>query len=696
MKRTKFGAWVFCWILGLVFVFVSGFFAFTTEGLNILKAGDVHYVVTPLSILDSLIQGIKTFYTSLIDLTKLNYFIITVVVLAVILVVLVAQIVVYGKAKNKKTLWWLIFTVIVGAITVWITGYTIYVILGHGSFTNAAKALLPWLTFRNTGVGVYISIFIYLLLIGLLLTYVSSFVILIKTFVYVNRYNKYYDLVVNGENPVDALTYEGNNNPGVIGAPNTNNINTVGNSSPLIVQYINSYGTDSAFARVNNANDKPCGGPAPVAPENTNKECCNQKPMNPCCGGYYPPYPWWYYPPQPPQGEKPLTKEDVRELLSELKKDDSPEEVEVKYQNADGEELEYIDLDELKGLLKHEVESFLETELNKPQKEEKPVEKVEKEPELTIDETVGYKEIQSQPVVEKAPEVVAPVNVPETRVELTTPLVVAMPAKVETEKPVEEELSEEEIRDLVSSEILNALKDLPKPKSKVIHKVVTKEVPVEVVKEVPVEVVKEVPVEVIKEVKVEQPVVEEKPVVVEEKPAKVQPIVKKQPVKRGQETEVVKGEIIRLNFLERIAEGDQLLKDNYNAIKGLLMSYGLKNRLSNTGDTFRLHKKTYAKITCSGESLKLYLALNPKDFQSTALPVQDVSNKDAYKDIPLAFKVRSELSLRRANELIATCMRQDNLEVNPDFEKLDYTKEIITELENEKKVEAAIAKNKNK
>ena len=271
-----------------------------------------------------------------------------------------------------------------------------------------------------------------------------------------------------------------------------------------------------------------------------------------------------------------------------------------------------------------------------------------------------------------------------------------MPAKVETEKPVEEELSEEEIRDLVSSEILNALKDLPKPKSKVIHKVVTKEVPVEVVKEVPVEVVKEVPVEVIKEVKVEQPVVEEKPVVVEEKPAKVQPIVKKQPVKRGQETEVVKDEIIRLNFLERIAEGDQLLKDNYNAIKGLLMSYGLKNRLSNTGDTFRLHKKTYAKITCSGESLKLYLALNPKDFQSTALPVQDVSNKDAYKDIPLAFKVRSELSLRRANELIATCMRQDNLEVNPDFEKLDYTKEIITELENEKKVEAAIAKNKNK
>lgn len=695
MKRTKFGAWVFCWILGLVLVFVSGFFAFTTEGLNILKAGDVHYVVTPLSILDSLIQGFKTFYMSLIDLTKLNYFILTVVVLAVILVVLVAQIIVYVKAKNKKTLWWLLFTILVGAITVWLTGYTIYVILGHNSFINAARELLPWLIFKNAGVGVYISVFIYLLLIGLLLTYVSSFVILIKTFVYVNRYNKYYDLAVNGEASPEALTYDGNNNPGVIGAPNTNNINTVGNSSPLIVQYINSYGTDSSFAKVNTATDKQ-PAPVPTEPETANKECCNQKPMNSCCGGYYPPYPWWCCPPQAPQGEKPLTKEDIKELLSELKKDDSPEEVEVKYQNADGEELEYIDLDELKGLLKHEVESFLETELSKPQKEEKPVEKVEKEPELTVDETVGYKEIQSQPVVEKTPEVTTPVNVPETKVELTTPLVVAMPAKVETEEPTEEELSEEEIRDLVSSEILNALKDLPKPKPKVIHKVVTKEVPVEVIKEVPVEVVKEVPVEVVKEVKVEQPVVKEKPVVLDEKPAEVKPIVKKQPVKRGQESEVVKGEIIRLNFLERIAEGDQLLKDNYNAIKGLLMSYGLKNRLSNTGDTFRLHKKTYAKITCSGESLKLYLALNPKDFQSTALPVQDVSSKDAYKDIPLAFKVRSELSLRRANELIATCMRQDNMEIIPNFEKLDYTKEIITELENEKKVEAAIAKSKNK
>ena len=31
-----------------------------------------------------------------------------------------------------------------------------------------------------------------------------------------------------------------------------------------------------------------------------------------------------------------------------------------------------------------------------------------------------------------------------------------------------------------------------------------------------------------------------------------------------------------------------------------------------------------------------------------------------------------------------------------DGEKKNYTKEIITELENEKKVEAAIAKNKNK
>lgn len=661
MKKTKFMSWMFCWIFGLVFIFLGGFFGFTQEGLKILNAGDVGFLNNPLTFVDSLLVGYKSFYATLIDTQSLIRFIVVVCIAALLLIVVVAQIVSYASCKSKKMLWWLIVTILVCGITTWLTGYIVYVANDMGGFRAAAQELVNWLAFKNSGVGIYISIFIYLIIIGLILFYIATIVILVKTFVYCHRFNKYYKESMENEEDPDALSYEGEE-PGMQmpGMGNTNNINTIGNSSPLIVQYINSYGAETQF-----------GG----------------KPVN---GQQSAQGPWWANQQMP---EKPLTKEDVKEIIAELKKDSSPEEVEISYKNAEGEELEYVDLDDLRGLLREEVENILETELSKPQVEEKQVEEV-KEPVAPVEETVGYKEIES--AKEEVVQQVSQTNVPETRVELTTPVVVAMPAKIEEEKPVEQEetLTEEDIRGLISSEILSALKDFPKPKTKVVHKVITKEVPVEVVKEVPVEVVKEVKVEAPKKEEVK----EEKPVILEEKPAEPQPIVKKEPVapvKRGQEKAVEKGEVVRLNFLERIAEGDQILKDNYNAIKGLLMSYGLKNRLSNTGDTFRLHKKTYAKITCNGDSLKLYLALDPKELiNTTALPVQDVSNKEAYKDIPLAFKVRSELSLRRANELIASCMRIDNLEANPDFEKLDYTKEIVTELENAKKVEAAIAKNK--
>ena len=88
----------------------------------------------------------------------------------------------------------------------------------------------------------------------------------------------------------------------------------------------------------------------------------------------------------------------------------------------------------------------------------------------------------------------------------------------------------------------------------------------------------------------------------------------------------------------------------------------MKSRVSNTGDTFRLHKVTFVKITVAGKALKLYFALNPKDYANTTLPVQDAGDKGTYKDIPLVFKVKSDLSVRRAKQLIA----------DADWGELDY------------------------
>ncbi len=126
--------------------------------------------------------------------------------------------------------------------------------------------------------------------------------------------------------------------------------------------------------------------------------------------------------------------------------------------------------------------------------------------------------------------------------------------------------------------------------------------------------------------------------------------------------------IIRISFPDRMVDADDLMKSNYNELKSELMAYGMKSRVSNSGDTFRLHKVTYVKIAIAGKSLKLYMALDPKDYADSSLPIGDVSAKNTYKDIPFVFKVKSPLSMRRAKQLIAELMDKHDLEqgkVNP-------------------------------
>jgi|GEM_PF-913975 hypothetical protein len=120
--------------------------------------------------------------------------------------------------------------------------------------------------------------------------------------------------------------------------------------------------------------------------------------------------------------------------------------------------------------------------------------------------------------------------------------------------------------------------------------------------------------------------------------------------------------IIRIPFPTRMLGADKALQNNYNELKSDIMAYGVKSRVSNSGDTFRLHKVTYVKLTIAGKGLKLYYALNPQDYANTTLPIQDAGHKSIYKEIPLVFKVKSDLSLRRAKQLVADVMAKGGLE----------------------------------
>ena len=313
-----------------------------------------------------------------------------------------------------------------------------------------------------------------------------------------------------------------------------------------------------------------------------------------------------------------------------------------------------------------------------------------------------------------------------------SPIVFAMPASAGEEfkqKPAKKpeppksepkaKLNTERIHEIIAEELSKALSEFVITKETVIQKPVEIKIPVkeEKIEEVsetpvieettPVEETKAVETEVTPEVidetvapdtVVEETVVEELP---EEKAEETTPEVEtveetkeETPTPEVEEKKEYPADIpltsngtpkiIRIPFTVRMESADQGLRDAYNELKSLLKSYGLNNRVSNSGDTFRLHRVTYCKITIAGKSLKLYLALNPADYVDTTYPIKDASSKAIYKETPLVFKVKSGLSLRRGEELIRDCMDKHGLEQVKQLETRDWATDLNSvEFEND-------------
>ena len=167
---------------------------------------------------------------------------------------------------------------------------------------------------------------------------------------------------------------------------------------------------------------------------------------------------------------------------------------------------------------------------------------------------------------------------------------------------------------------------------------------------------------------VEQPKPAPAPVEVKPAPAPVAPAKPAAPAKASEPFE-------RISFAERLGKADKVLKAHYNELKSEILSYGIKSRVSNSGDTFRLHTKTYVKMVVAGKALKMYFALDPKAYADSTFPVGDASKKGLYKEIPLVFKVKSDLSVRRAKQLIADAAGKDGL-VQGEVEAHDWAKEL--------------------
>ena len=84
----------------------------------------------------------------------------------------------------------------------------------------------------------------------------------------------------------------------------------------------------------------------------------------------------------------------------------------------------------------------------------------------------------------------------------------------------------------------------------------------------------------------------------------------------------------------------------------------------------------------AGKGLKLYFALDPKDYADSKMPIDDASEKDLYADTPLVFKVKSNVLVRRAKALIADCMAKDGL-AQEEVGKTNWVRDIKANLKKE-------------
>lgn len=117
----------------------------------------------------------------------------------------------------------------------------------------------------------------------------------------------------------------------------------------------------------------------------------------------------------------------------------------------------------------------------------------------------------------------------------------------------------------------------------------------------------------------------------------------------------------RRSFRSRIIQNAPL-QDGYTELKNALLGYsGVKARVCQNGENFRVGKKKIAKLAVSGKTLSLFLALSPSEFEESAYRFEDMSEKKSHRETPMRIKLTSRRALKQAKELLARLAEREGL-----------------------------------
>jgi hypothetical protein len=159
-----------------------------------------------------------------------------------------------------------------------------------------------------------------------------------------------------------------------------------------------------------------------------------------------------------------------------------------------------------------------------------------------------------------------------------------------------------------------------------------------------------------------------------------------------EEMVMVNGKLVikRVPFATKLERADEDTRNKYEIIRDYITkNYGIKHRISLPGDTYSAHREKYVFIRIAGKTLKVYYALDPKNYENTPIPVE-VETKKKYEDVPTSLKVKSDLALRRALALVDDLMALkgvEKIELPEDEKEVLLEEPLQEELEEENLVD---------
>lgn len=129
----------------------------------------------------------------------------------------------------------------------------------------------------------------------------------------------------------------------------------------------------------------------------------------------------------------------------------------------------------------------------------------------------------------------------------------------------------------------------------------------------------------------------------------------------------------KITFKSKMITASNENKAIYNALKNQILAYrGIKSRVVNGGDYFRRPGKQLIKIVFIGKTIRLALALDPKEYDYNLYHQKDRGAMKKYADTPMFVKVQSPLGVRRAFKLIADLMAKEGVKWNKKYLPDDF------------------------